>query len=285
MPDSSTDSKKRRSTGETPTNHPDRHVAACASPETDLGDDDNKDDTKNAKAPTTNNSNKKTKHSTATTTTTRRTEKPPKTVLDKIVYAIRHQPTTTSKGVSRVALCKYLKSEWNCDNASAIKKALKQGVDKGNLIQSGQSFRVAGDPIPEPTEPEARVEIQTMKPGATSQDGTTGAQHGDTVVVNYKGTLSDGRVFDAAPSFEFVLGAGEVIAGWEHGIAGMMVGEVRQLIVPPKLGYGKRGAPPEIPPNATLHFTVTLRNRIPPPPISNRHWEKQSGLRDSLRRS
>ena len=66
-------------------------------------------------------------------------------------------------------------------------------------------------------------------------------------------------MFDASSKFEFTLGAGEVIKGWDQGIASMRVGGERELFVPSKLGYSKRGASPEIPPNADLFFRVTLK--------------------------
>lgn len=91
----------------------------------------------------------------------------------------------------------------------------------------------------------------------------TGAvvQPGQTVSVHYTGWLANGTQFDAnGPSdtpYPFVLGTGNVIAGWHVGIAGMRVGGQRQLIIPPSLGYGSRGNPP-IPGNAILVFTVTV---------------------------
>jgi FKBP-type peptidyl-prolyl cis-trans isomerase len=88
------------------------------------------------------------------------------------------------------------------------------------------------------------------------------AKDGDTVFVHYVGTLKNGKEFDAnrkgSKPFNFKLGAGEVIRGWDEGVAGMKVGGVRRLIIPPQLGYGSRGAPPDIPPNAELHFDVEL---------------------------
>mmetsp|Transcript_16746 Transcript_16746/g.20115 ORF Transcript_16746/g.20115 Transcript_16746/m.20115 type:complete len:83 (-) Transcript_16746:878-1126(-) len=76
----------------------------------------------------------------------------------------------------------------------------------------------------------------------------------------YRGTLAtNGYMFDKAKNFTFVLGAGEVIKGWDLGIVGMKIGGSRKLVVPPKLGYGKRGCAPDIPGNATLHFSVTLK--------------------------
>jgi FK506-binding nuclear protein len=75
----------------------------------------------------------------------------------------------------------------------------------------------------------------------------------------YEGRLGkSGKVFDKSPQFTFKLGAGEVIKGWDVGVAGMAVGGKRTLIIHPALGYGKEGAAPEIPPNATLIFDVEL---------------------------
>eukprot|EP00986_Skeletonema_menzelii_P021327 scaffold34070_cov160-Skeletonema_menzelii.AAC.2 len=184
-----------------------------------------------------------------------RTMAPPKTLVDKIVYAIRQQPAASANGVSRTAILKYLASEFNVDkNKATTKKAFKDGVRKGMLIQTGQSFLVQGDKLPEVAQ-EAKVTIEELKEGSGPA-----AEAGDTVTVKYEGKLDDGSVFDSASSFEFTLGAGEVIKGWDQGIAGMKVGGKRKLFVPSKLGYGKRGAAPEIPGNADLHFVVKLKS-------------------------
>lgn len=88
------------------------------------------------------------------------------------------------------------------------------------------------------------------------------AESGSRIVVHYTGKLEDGTVFDSSVPrgmpFDFVLGAGQVIAGWDQGFCGMKVGGKRKLTIPPHLGYGEHGAGGVIPPNATLVFEVEL---------------------------
>lgn len=92
----------------------------------------------------------------------------------------------------------------------------------------------------------------------------TGAEAvaGKKVSVHYTGTLTNGQKFDSSldrgKPFQFVLGAGQVIKGWDQGVAGMKVGGKRKLTIPPDMGYGARGFPPVIPPNSTLVFEVEL---------------------------
>ncbi len=92
----------------------------------------------------------------------------------------------------------------------------------------------------------------------------TGAEAvaGKSVKVHYTGTLANGQKFDSSldrsQPFAFVLGAGQVIKGWDTGVAGMKVGGKRKLTIPPDMAYGARGFPPVIPPNSTLVFEVEL---------------------------
>ena len=143
------------------------------------------------------------------------------------------------------------------------------------LVGCGGQPAQTSDPAPaEQTAPETPAEAPAETPAPMFEDVTelvtddvkegdgAEATDGKTVVVHYTGWLSDGTKFDSSldrgQPFEFVLGAGNVIPGWEQGVAGMKVGGTRRLTIPPALGYGEQGAGGVIPPNATLLFEVEL---------------------------
>lgn len=103
-----------------------------------------------------------------------------------------------------------------------------------------------------------KLKMEVLKEGM----GDRKTKAGDTISVHYTGTLSDGTKFDSSidrgEPFEFRLGAGMVIAGWDQGLLDMKIGEKRKLTIPSSLGYGARGAGSAIPPNATLIFDTEL---------------------------
>lgn len=115
---------------------------------------------------------------------------------------------------------------------------------------------------------EAELKVETVfKP----EECEKLSKSGDMLSMDYTGTLEDGTKFDSSVDrkqpFNFQLGAGQVIKGWDQGLLDMCVGEKRKLIVPPSLGYGDQGAGEVIPGGATLHFDVELlsMNEAPPP--------------------
>ena len=128
------------------------------------------------------------------------------------------------------------------------------------LPLAGLAFASDGKPggtAPEWSKSASGLELQEVQVGTGAE-----ARAGMTVDVHYTGWLLDGTKFDSSvdrgKSFSFHLGAGEVIRGWDEGVAGMKVGGKRKLRIPPELGYGARGAGGVIPGNATLVFDVEL---------------------------
>jgi FKBP-type peptidyl-prolyl cis-trans isomerase len=117
---------------------------------------------------------------------------------------------------------------------------------------------------PAATQPTVGKPVTTasgLKITVTEESRNPGAQKGDIVWVNYTGKLSTGEQFDTSVGrepFKFVLGEGKVIKGWDEGVVGMKVGEKRQLVIPPELGYGAAGAGAKIPGNSTLVFDIEM---------------------------
>ena len=138
--------------------------------------------------------------------------------------------------------------------SAAIGAALLTGATQ--LLQAAPKTKKSGRNHMMPAR-NAALKIHDVKVGKGAV-----ARPGMMVTVHYRGTLTNGKQFDASRDrgqpFTFTLGAGEVIKGWDQGVAGMKVGGKRRLRIPPQLGYGSRAMGTDIPANSTLIFEVDL---------------------------
>ena len=139
--------------------------------------------------------------------------------------------------------------------AASVPQQQRQSVPKpaAPAVATGDTFAMPANLQTTPS----GLQYSIDQPGTGAQP-----QQGQTVRVHYTGWLTNGTKFDSSRDrgqpFEFRLGQGQVIHGWDEGVAGMKIGEIRTLVIPPNLGYGGRGAAGVIPPNATLVFKVEL---------------------------
>lgn len=161
-----------------------------------------------------------------------------------------------SLGVMLVCGLLVLFAQFNNPNASALADELN--VNEPAVVIADNSMN--STPNPE------NQDVQTTPSGLKYIDQKVGdgatPKTGQRVVVHYTGTLENGKKFDSSRDrnqpFDFKIGAGQVIKGWDEGLSTMQVGGQRRLIIPAELGYGSRGAGGVIPPNATLIFDVEL---------------------------
>ncbi|MBI1859593.1 MAG: FKBP-type peptidyl-prolyl cis-trans isomerase [Deltaproteobacteria bacterium] len=134
------------------------------------------------------------------------------------------------------------------------------------ILSSAQVEAAKKKPAKAGKKSEATVDNSKTAGGLKLEDVKAGtgpeAVSGKEVTVHYTGKLTDGKKFDSSldrkQPFKFILGAGQVISGWDKGVAGMKVGGKRKLTIPPDMGYGKNGVPGVIPPDSTLVFDVEL---------------------------
>ncbi|MBU1136923.1 FKBP-type peptidyl-prolyl cis-trans isomerase [Patescibacteria group bacterium] len=134
---------------------------------------------------------------------------------------------------------------------------LNMGNGNANVSAAQSKTEPANNQAVPVDDGQPKIMAQILQPGEGE-----GAKNSDTVSVHYVGTLEDGTKFDSSVDrgqpFSFTLGAGQVIPGWDLGVVGMKVGEVRKLIIPSVFAYGEQGASGVIPPNATLIFEVQM---------------------------
>lgn len=175
------------------------------------------------------------------------------TILQRVVHALRLLGTASSSQ----AIAKTVASECAYDDATKVRKAIKQGVASGALQTSAESaakFWIGGEAVP----------AGAVAPGVSIHETAEGAGEpvalGDCVAINYELSLaaSETKVVESGKKFAFQVGAGDVIKGMDAGVLGLRLGGKRTVTVPWALGYGKRGSGADIPPCADLVFRISL---------------------------
>lgn len=149
-----------------------------------------------------------------------------------------------------------------------LKKKQQNGVDKNGVDKKKDKVQQKQQQQQLQKENKSESKVQKLQGGLLVEDVKAGngaeAKPGKKIQVTYVGRLkSNNKVFDSTksgPGFKLTLGRGEVIKGWDLGLAGMKVGGKRRLTIPPGLAYGAKGNPPVIPANSTLVFDVELKN-------------------------
>jgi len=183
-------------------------------------------------------------------------------VTPAVVQAAPPEPTTTVAAAlvdrapagDTIAAAVRSPLELDPDDSNPFLFAMAPSEDAPSIAQANALGGELSAPKPRVTASGLQITDLVVGEGAE-------ATPGQTVSVNYRGTLQNGKEFDSSYGrgpFSFPLGAGRVIKGWDEGVAGMKVGGKRQLVIPPDLAYGSRGAGGVIPPDATLLFDVEL---------------------------
>ena len=142
----------------------------------------------------------------------------------------------------------------------AAQSGAQQSAPKGTTAKSATATGTASAKVTAPVAPPVSTASGLKYIDMVVGTGAT-PKVGDTVMVHYTGRFTNGKIFDTSVGkqpFQFVLGRGQVIKGWDEGVGSMKVGGKRKLIIPPNLAYGAQGYPGVIPPNSTLTFVVEL---------------------------